>query len=66
MGIRQQPAVLRSCTQDGFWTLETLDKIMPQLLDAKKAHDEEVKAKAWRKRYNAPLGTVYIEAPSSP
>ena len=45
VGIMQQPAVIRSFTQDGFWTLETLDKVMPQLLDAKKTHDEEVKAK---------------------
>lgn len=43
VGIMQQPAVIRSFQSDKLWTLEALDKVMPQLIDAKKKHDETVK-----------------------
>ena len=45
VGIMQQPAVIRSFTSGGMWTLADLDKVMPQLLEAKQKHDAEVKAK---------------------
>ncbi len=45
VGIMQQPAVIRSFTKDGFWTLEDLDRIMPRLMEAKERHDAEVKEK---------------------
>lgn len=45
VGIMQQPAVIRSFTSGGFWTLENLDKIMPQLMDARTEHDAAVKEK---------------------
>lgn len=43
VGIMQQPAVIRSFQSDKLWTLEALDKVMPQLIEAKKKHDETVK-----------------------
>jgi len=45
VGIMQQPAVIKSFTSGGMWTLEDLDKVMPKLLEAKKVHDAEVKEK---------------------
>jgi NAD(P)-dependent dehydrogenase (short-subunit alcohol dehydrogenase family) len=45
VGIMQQPAVIRSFKKEDFWTLADLNKVMPKLLDAKKAHDEYVKEK---------------------
>jgi NAD(P)-dependent dehydrogenase (short-subunit alcohol dehydrogenase family) len=42
VGIMQQPAVVRSFRTDGLWSLEDLDRVMPALMDAKKAHDERV------------------------
>ena len=40
VGIMQQPAVIRSFKKDEVWTLDELDRIMPTLMDAKRAHDE--------------------------
>ena len=46
VGIMQQPAVIRSFTKDdGYWSLDDLDRIMPKLMDAKRVHDEDVKKK---------------------
>lgn len=45
VGIMQQPAVIRSFQKDEMWTLADLDKVMPQLIEAKKEHDEYVKKK---------------------
>ena len=45
VGIMQQPAVLRSFTKEGFWTLEDLDRIMPRLMKAKEEHDAAVREK---------------------
>jgi NAD(P)-dependent dehydrogenase (short-subunit alcohol dehydrogenase family) len=43
VGIMQQPAVIRSFTTGGFWSLADLDRVMPRLLEAKERHDAEVK-----------------------
>jgi len=45
VGIMQQPAVIRSFSKDGFWTLSDLDRIMPRLMKAKEEHDAAVKEK---------------------
>ncbi|MFP6616576.1 MAG: SDR family NAD(P)-dependent oxidoreductase, partial [Candidatus Hydrogenedentota bacterium] len=45
VGIMQQPAVIKSFTTDGMWTLDSLDKAMPALMDAKREHDAAVKEK---------------------
>jgi len=45
VGIMQQPAVIRSFQKEGMWTLADLDKVMPQMIEAKKEHDEYVKEK---------------------
>jgi hypothetical protein len=46
VSIMQQPKLIRSFDCGGLWTLENLDKVMPQLMKAKKAHDEKVDAAA--------------------
>jgi NAD(P)-dependent dehydrogenase (short-subunit alcohol dehydrogenase family) len=43
VGIMQQPAVIRSFKSDHLWTLDDLDRAMPALWEAKRAHDERVK-----------------------
>ena len=40
LGIMQQPAVIRSFTTDKLWTLHQLDKLIPDLIEAKKNHDQ--------------------------
>ena len=45
VGIMQQPAVIRSFTTGEMWTLADLDRVMPQLIEAKKEHDAEVESK---------------------
>jgi NAD(P)-dependent dehydrogenase (short-subunit alcohol dehydrogenase family) len=44
VGIMQQPAVIRSYENGGdhLWTLDELDRAMPALMEAKRAHDEAV------------------------
>ena len=42
VGIMQQPAVIKSFKSDTIWDLEKLNRVMPDLIDAKKIHDEEV------------------------
>ena len=42
VGIMQQPAVIKSFTTDNLWTLEQLDKLIPELVEAKKYHDKQV------------------------
>ena len=39
LGIMQQPAVIKSFTTENLWTLEQLDKLIPDLIEAKKTHD---------------------------
>ena len=45
VGIMQQPAVIKSFKSDDIWDLEKLSMIIPDLVDAKKMHDEEVEKK---------------------
>jgi NAD(P)-dependent dehydrogenase (short-subunit alcohol dehydrogenase family) len=40
VGIMQQPAIIRAFQNEQVWTLDELDRAMPQLLEAKRAHDE--------------------------
>jgi len=42
VGIMQQPAVIRSFRAKRLWALDDLDRIMPQLIEAKRAHDDRV------------------------
>jgi len=45
VGIMQQPAVIKSFTKKkGTWSLAELDRYVPQLIEARKAHDAAVKA----------------------
>jgi len=46
VGIMQQPAVIRSFRSERLWTLADLDRAMPELLAAKRAHDERAKKEA--------------------
>ena len=45
VGIMQQPAVIKSIKSDDIWDLDKLNMVMPDLVAAKKAHDEEVEKK---------------------
>ena len=45
VGIMQQPAVIKSFKSDDIWDLDKLSMIIPDLVDAKKMHDEEVEKK---------------------
>ena len=42
VGIMQQPAVIKSYKSDDIWSLEKLNHVMPELMEAKKLHDKEV------------------------
>jgi NAD(P)-dependent dehydrogenase (short-subunit alcohol dehydrogenase family) len=45
LGIMQQPAVIKSFQKKkGTWTFAELDRYVPQLIEARKAHDAAVKA----------------------
>jgi len=43
IGIMQQPATIRSFKSDQLWTHSDLDRVMPAMLDAKRAHDLRAK-----------------------
>ena len=43
IGIMQQPAIIRSFASDHLWTSSDLDRVMPAMLDAKRAHDLRAK-----------------------
>ena len=45
VGIMQQPAVIKSIKSDDIWDLDRLNTVMPDLVAAKKMHDEEVEKK---------------------
>ena len=45
LGIMQQPAVIKSFTSDNLWTIDQLDQLIPELIEAKKHHDAEVEEK---------------------
>ena len=46
VAIMQQPALIRSFVKDGLWELDELDRVMPALMDAKRAHDERARKEA--------------------
>ena len=50
LGIMQQPAVIKSFTTENLWTVEQLDELMPELIEAKKDHDCEVSVKGVPKK----------------
>jgi hypothetical protein len=50
LGIMQQPAVIKSFTTEKLWTVEQLDQLMPELIEAKKHHDAEVSEKGAPKK----------------
>ena len=45
VGIMQQPAVIKSFKSDDIWDLNKLNMVMPDLIAAKKMHDEQVEKK---------------------
>ena len=45
VGIMQQPAVIKSFVNDELWSMEKLNQVMPELVEAKKNHDKEVEKK---------------------
>ena len=45
VGIMQQPAVIKSFKSDDIWDLDKLNMVMPDLIAAKKMHDEQVEKK---------------------
>jgi NAD(P)-dependent dehydrogenase (short-subunit alcohol dehydrogenase family) len=46
VAIMQQPALIRDFSTDHLWTQDDLDRVMPALLEAKKAHDARAKKEA--------------------
>ena len=46
LGIMQQPKVISRFVTSQLWTLDELDRAMPQLLEASTAHEREVERKA--------------------
>ena len=45
VGIMQQPAVIKSFKSEDVWDLDKLNIVMPDLIAAKKMHDEQVEKK---------------------
>ena len=45
VGIMQQPAVIKSFKSEELWSMDQLNQLMPELVEAKKAHDKEVEEK---------------------
>ena len=45
VGIMQQPAVIKSFKSEELWSMDRLNQIMPELVEAKKNHDKEVEKK---------------------
>ena len=50
LGIMQQPAIIQSFTTEDLWTLDQLDNLIPELIETKKFHDEEVADKGAPKK----------------
>jgi NAD(P)-dependent dehydrogenase (short-subunit alcohol dehydrogenase family) len=46
VAIMQQPALIRAFESDHLWLQDDLDRVMPALLDAKRAHDERATREA--------------------
>ena len=45
VGIMQQPAVIKSFKSEDVWDLDKLNMVMPDLIAAKKMHDDQVEKK---------------------
>jgi hypothetical protein len=41
----QQPAVIKSFQSEELWSMDQLNQVMPELIEAKKNHDKEVEEK---------------------
>ena len=41
----QQPAVIKSFKSEELWSMDQLNQLMPELVEAKKVHDKEVEEK---------------------
>jgi len=50
LGIMQQPAIIKSFTTDNLWSLDQLDSLIPELVETRKFHDEEVAEKGAPKK----------------
>ena len=50
LGIMQQPAIIKSFTTDDLWTLDQLNSLIPDLVESKKYHDEDVAEKGAPKK----------------
>ncbi len=50
LGIMQQPAIIKSFTTDDIWSLDQLDSLIPELVETRKYHDEEVAEKGAPKK----------------
>ena len=50
LGIMQQPAIIKSFTTDNLWSLDQLDNLIPELVETRKFHDEEVAEKGAPKK----------------
>tara|TARA_B100000459_G_C8584207_1_gene204786 strand:- start:1082 stop:1663 length:582 start_codon:yes stop_codon:yes gene_type:complete len=50
LGIMQQPAIIQSFTTDDLWTLDQLDQLIPELVETRKFHDQEVAEKGAPKK----------------
>ena len=46
----QQPAIIKSFTTDSLWSLDQLDSLIPELVETRKFHDEEVAEKGAPKK----------------
>jgi len=46
VAIMQQPALIRAFKTEHLWTQDDLDRVIPALLDARKAHDARAKKEA--------------------
>ena len=50
LGIMQQPAIIQSFTTEDMWPQDQLDNLIPELIETKKFHDEEVAEKGAPKK----------------
>jgi len=50
LGIMQQPAIIKSFTTENLWSLDQLDNLIPELVETRKFHDEEVAEKGAPKK----------------
>ena len=50
LGIMQQPAIIKTFPTDNLWSLDHLDSLIPELVETRKFHDEEVAEKGAPKK----------------